>query len=331
MERILILHAAAIGDSVLGTPVSASLKEKYPSAKITCLTHESLIPLLSICPSIDELIALDEVQPIISARASIGASKPDLIVDLSGSSKSFWQTLFMAKKVLRYQKQSASARPVQHAVDNYLATVSSVCDKPDSSKLFPTLFPKESDTEKVRKMIYRENKRLLALIPGVGAQRPHRAWPEERWIALTKHILWEKDHALILLGGPEERTLCSRITEKAGEYCFNLAGKLSLAETAAALSLCDATVSGDTGPAHISTAVGTPVVGVYGPTLVERSGPYGMCELALSASDKCQCFNRKSCVLVPDASGKCMGDIQAQTVYANLSSLFPWNRLLNKM
>ncbi len=311
---------------MLATPVSASLKQKYPSAKITYLTHESLIPLLSICPSIDELIPFDESLSVVGVRASIKAAKPELIVDLSGSSKSFWQTIFSGAQVLRYKKN-----PAIHAVDNYLDTVSSICDKPEKDKIFPTLFPNESEKEKVRKLVYRENKRLLALIPGVGSLRPHRAWPEDKWIALTKHILWEKDHALILLGGTEDRTLCSRIAEKAGEYCFNLAGKLSLPETAAALSLCDAAVAGDTGPSHIATAVGISVVGVYGPTLLERSGPYGYSELALTVTNQCKCVNRKSCVIGEGVPGKCMAEIPAQAVYTNLSSQFPWNKLLKKM
>jgi len=320
MERILVYHTAAIGDSVLATPVSVNLKKAFPNAKITCVTHESLIPLLSLCQAFDEFIAAE--QPDLRSRMQ--AVKPELTVDLSGSSKSFLQTLFLPGKTVRYRKREKAL----HAVDNYLDTISSVCQLTPVEERFPTLFISEAEKDRIRNMLAaREHRRLLALVPGVGALRPHRAWAEEQWSSLAKNILWEKDHALILIGGMDERTLCSRIAERAGEFCFNLAGKLNLAETAAALSTCDVTVSGDTGPAHISIAVGTPVVGLYGPTTIERSGPYGGKDLALSASDKCECSNRKSCKFGDNAPGKCMNEIRMKLVYGNLISLFPWNRV----
>jgi heptosyltransferase-3 len=254
----------------------------------------------------------------------MSAVKADLVVDLSGSSSSFFKTLFLGKKTVHYRKKDKT----MHAVDNYLETISSVCELLPAKERFPSLFPPEADKDKIRKLLVaREHRRLLALVPGVGAERPHRAWPEEQWAALAKTILWEKDHAVILIGGMDERTMCSRITEKAGEFCFNLSGKLTLPETAAALSICDGVVSGDTGPMHIAVATGVPVVGLHGPTRMERSGPYGGDELTLSGSHECKCFGSKTCKLVKDGPGKCMNDIRMKLVYGNLSSLFPWNRI----
>lgn len=322
MERILVYHMAAIGDSVLASPVSVKLKKSYPQAKITCVTHQSLIPLLSLCSGIDEFVGVPEGQSFLDIRNSIQACKPELIVDLSGSNKSLLHTALLAGKNLRYKKN-----PAVHAVENYLDTIAPICQASDEDR-FPSLFVPEAEKDKIRKMLTaRENRRLLALVPGVGTHRPHRAWPEDNWSALAKNILWEKDHALVLIGGNDERTLCSRIAEKTGEYCYNLAGKLNLVETAAALSLCDATVSGDTGPAHISIAVGTPVVGLYGPTFLDRSGPYGYSQLALTVSDDCQCTSRKSCPLSTEGYGMCMKKIPMKIVYGNLISLFPWNRV----
>lgn len=323
MERILVYHTAAIGDSVLATPVSISLKKAYPNAKITLVAHESVIPLLQLCPGYDAFIPYTEEKGTLDIRGEISNRKPDLVVDLSGSNKSLGHTVFTAKKVLRYKKN-----PDQHAVENYLDTVGTVCDTnvPPVEERFPSLFPTGEQKDKIRKQLPQEGRRFLALVPGVGALRPHRAWPEDSWIALAKHILWEKDHALVLVGGADERTLCSRIAEKIGEFCYNFAGKLNLVETASLLSLCDGTVAGDTGPGHISAAVGTPVVGLYGPTTIERSGPYGYDGISVTVTDKCKCLKRKDCS-VKEGSGACMKDIPAKLVYGNLSSLFPWNQI----
>ena len=315
MDKIVIFHAAAIGDTVLATPVSALLKRAFPQAKVVYVTHESLIPLLGAVPSIDESRGCN-FGSIGAARQLIKSINPDLIVDLSGSRKSFWQTTRLAKRIIRYKKS-----PEKHAVLNFLETLSALGTLKTVGQPFPTLFPKEYDKENVRRMLARDERRLVALVPGVGSVRPHRAWPEDQWIGLAKEILWTEKHAVVLIGGSDERTLCSRIAEQSGKFCFNMAGKLTLNETAAVLSICDATVSGDTGPAHMSTAIGTPVIGIYGPTDVKRSGPYGMEQHALSATAKCKCLHLKTCPLTSGGPGACMKEISFKEVYANLAPI----------
>ncbi len=319
MKSIVIYHTAAIGDSILALPVSLMLKKAFPDARINYIAHESIVALLSLCPSIDGFIPYTD-QPVLELRKAIQELHPDLIVDLSNSMKSISQTVFLAKNIVRYKKD-----PAIHAVDNFLGTIASICET-SAENYFPCMFPPEDMKEKMRKILPQEGRRYLALVPGVGTLRPHRAWPEDNWVALAKHILWEKDHSIVLIGGPDERTLCSRIAEKIGENCYNFAGKLSLVETATVFSMCDGTVASDTGPAHLSIACDTPVVGLYGPTLMERSGPYGCDGLTLTVSDKCKCLNRKTCSL-QEGSGFCMKEIPMKLVYGNLSQIFPWNRV----
>jgi ADP-heptose:LPS heptosyltransferase len=54
-------------------------------------------------------------------------------------------------------------------------------------------------------------------------------------------------------------------------------------------------VSGDTGPTHIAAAVGTPVVGIYGPTRPERNGPWRPDDVTVSRADSCECHHLRSC------------------------------------
>ncbi|MBX9571886.1 MAG: glycosyltransferase family 9 protein [Candidatus Obscuribacterales bacterium] len=320
MDKIVIFHAAAIGDAVMATPVSAALRKTYPQAKIVCITHESLLTLLARVPTIDECVAFDKSELTGPIRQQIQALKPNLIVDLSGSSKSFWQTTLLAKKIVRYKKQDPKEKNTKHAVANFLETLKPLGIELDIPP-FPTLFPAQSDKDSVRRQLVKEGRRLVALVPGVGSARPHRAWPESQWVALAKAVLWQEQHAVLLIGGSDERTMCSRIAEQAGKGCYNLAGKLSLPETAGALSICDAIVSGDTGPAHLGIAVGTPVVGIYGPTKLERSGPYDMQNHCISVSDQCKCLHLKSCPLSSESSGACMQQIPYKVVYEKLEPL----------
>lgn len=210
-----------------------------------------------------------------------------------------------------------------HAVDNYLDTLSPM-GLSTQSPLFPSLRPDADLLKKVKENVGIAGDAtplVVALVPGVGTLRPHRAWGEERWIALSRRLLAE-GRELWLIGGPEDRALCDRIQIAAGRKCQNLAGEFSLPETAALLSLASATVSGDTGPAHISVAVGTPVVGIYGPTFAARSGPYGMEKTVLDVSAQCQCLLSKHCTVSgAGRSGSCLEEISVDMVYSKLVSL----------
>jgi ADP-heptose:LPS heptosyltransferase len=69
-------------------------------------------------------------------------------------------------------------------------------------------------------------------------------------------------------------------------------------------------VSGDTGPAHIAAAVGTPIVGIYGPTRPSRNGPWSPDDVTVSRDAICQCHHLRRCKL----ETMCVADIQADEV-----------------
>ena len=315
-----MFHAAAIGDAVLATPVSVKLKQALPNVRISYMTHASLFPLLKLCTSIDNFYPYDKTQPVFQVRDKIASLKADLVVDLSGSLASMVRTAFTAPTVLTYKKRGEKSRRVIHAVDNFLETISSL-NLPDPPSLFPSLVPDDQLRQKNAATVGGGALIRVAMVPGVGALRPHRAWQEDRWVELAANVLATGRHEVILIGGKEELALCQRIAEEVGERCHNLAGKLSLPETAAMLQQCVATVSGDTGPAHISVAVGTAVVGIYGPTLPSRSGPYGMSDTTVDVSASCSCLLAKCCkVSGPSQPGACLREVTCSQVLSRLQA-----------
>jgi ADP-heptose:LPS heptosyltransferase len=79
----------------------------------------------------------------------------------------------------------------------------------------------------------------------------------------------------VLLGGPEETELAGRICLQCGSGVVSLAGKTSLMVTAAILKRCQYLITNDSGIMHLGTAVGTPVVAIFGPTRESHIGPTG--------------------------------------------------------
>lgn len=309
--QVVIYHPAAIGDVVLATPVARALKQHLGECRIIHMTHESLFALLACCPYIDE------VQPaagaLVNQRSAISQRKPQYVVNLSGSFKSKAVTWGTAPHVVHYKKEVKLAPPMMHAVDNFLSTLRPWQVEPPE-QVFPTL-SRDSLPEPPLAA------GSIALAPGVGALRPHRAWPESKWIELGKAILGNISRPLCLIGGHAELDLCRRIAAVLGSQCTNLAGQLSLPETASALASADVLVSGDTGPAHIAVATGTKVIGLYGPTFAERSGPYGNADRVISVSQNCQCKRLKQCKFKLQ-DGRCMDQITYEAVYELLLTAF---------
>ncbi|MFA7339489.1 MAG: glycosyltransferase family 9 protein [Candidatus Obscuribacterales bacterium] len=320
--NIVIFHPAAIGDAVLATPVAATLRLNYPGAKITYWSHASLRPLLlGLCPSIDEFIDFHKELGFFELRKQLLAIQPDLFIDLSNSFRGEFLTSFTKIKALHYDKSDSNTPSQQHAVGNFMETIREISPE-TPPRLFPTLYPDAIAEKLVPQLVAAHNLPygpLIGLVPGVGHLRPHRGWIFDGWVYLARYILDEYKHIPVLIGGPEDFELAQRINMEAGSRCINLCGQLQLDETAAILKCCDVVISGDTGPAHIAVAVGTPVIGLYGPTYPARSGPYGNFDQILDQNQACQCIGAKFCQLTgPGQPGECMGKIVLPEVLAKV-------------
>ena len=310
LNHIVVFHPAAIGDAMLATPVASILKRNFQSAHISYWTHSSLkVIIKDMCPSVDDFVDYKRGQNIFSLSSQLKALKADLFVDLSNSSKGKLMPFFSGTRALHYKKRPDSVTPRRHAADNFVDTIrSSVTDIPE--QLFPTVFPQETLVESLKKEFFGEQNGeslIVGIVPGVGKIRPNRAWTINGYIELIDRLTENKSVIPVLIGGPDETDLGSQIENKTDGKVLNLCGKLNLAQTAAVLKQCRVVVSGDTGPAHISVAVGTPVVGLYGPTAVERSGPYGNLQLAIDKQSNCRCQYEKQCRFAPEGTaGDCM-------------------------
>jgi heptosyltransferase I len=103
-----------------------------------------------------------------------------------------------------------------------------------------------------------------------------RNWAGARYAALARHAAERLRMRVILAGGPSEaeRSVAAQIEAAAGVAVVNQVGKDTLPELLALLARATALVSPDSGPVHMATMVGTPVIGLYAATNPARSGPY---------------------------------------------------------
>ncbi len=112
--------------------------------------------------------------------------------------------------------------------------------------------------------------RAIVLLPGAG--KANKQWPVERFRELADRL----GERVITASGPGEEDLARAVGAR-------MAPPTNLRELAAVLQSADLVIGGDTGPLHLAAALGTRVIGLYGPTSEKRNGPYGQVQRCISS------------------------------------------------
>jgi ADP-heptose:LPS heptosyltransferase len=150
-----------------------------------------------------------------------------------------------------------------------------------------------------------------------GTSVPARAWAPERHAALVR-ALDAQGRRVIVTGGPGERTLTRLV---AGAGALDLGGRTSLAELADVLAGAECVVAGNTGPAHLAAAVGTPVVSLFAPTVpAVRWRPWGVRHELVCVAVPCAGCRAQTC---PVPGHPCLDDIEVPDVLAAVERLSP--------
>ena len=101
-----------------------------------------------------------------------------------------------------------------------------------------------------------------------------KRWPQRHWVALINQ-LQQAGYRAVLVGGPDELDAAASVAQACEKAPLVLTGKTTLGQLAAVLAQVTLMVGSDSGPLHLAVALGTRVVGLYGPTSPVRYGPFG--------------------------------------------------------
>ncbi|WP_242891483.1 glycosyltransferase family 9 protein [Actinomadura litoris] len=149
-----------------------------------------------------------------------------------------------------------------------------------------------------------------------GTSVPARAWPPEN-CAEAVRLLAAAGHRVVVTGHGDEKELTALA---AGEDGLDLGGRTTLPELAAVLAGARAAVAGNTGPAHLAAAVGTPVVSLFAPTVpAARWAPFGV-PVALLGDQAAPCRDSRARVC-PVEGHPCLAGVGAGEVAAAVESV----------
>jgi len=158
----------------------------------------------------------------------------------------------------------------------------------------------------------------VVLHPGTSV--PARAWPAERYVEAGR-LLTDRGHRVLVTGSAAERALTARVVGDTS--AVDLGGRTTLPGLAAVLERAAVVVVGNTGPAHLAAAVGTPVVSLFAPTVpATRWRPYGVPTVLLGDQDAvCRDTRVTSC---PFEGHPCLASVDAGSVAQAVEQL--WRR-----
>jgi ADP-heptose:LPS heptosyltransferase len=155
----------------------------------------------------------------------------------------------------------------------------------------------------------------------IGSSWRSKDWTVDGYQGLVSLIERETAYRVVLLGDRSRRDLAERVVPAAANPSIvNLVGQTSVTELGAILAAAQAAVGPDSGPAHLSAALGTPYVTLFGPTDVERVAPYRCEHLAVRSPVDCEPCGRRRC---RRRAGRCMDAITPEMVWHVLKPLLP--------
>ncbi|MCK6460783.1 MAG: glycosyltransferase family 9 protein, partial [Planctomycetes bacterium] len=128
---------------------------------------------------------------------------------------------------------------------------------------------------------------LVILHPGSGDNFHGRRWPTRRFGLVARRLADEAKAVVAVTGGRAEATLAREVVEASERDVWDLSGKLDLKDLVALLARAQVLVSNDSGPVHLASALGVPVLGLYGPNSPALYGPLSPGSVAFHDAPPC--------------------------------------------
>lgn len=339
--RILVVRLSALGDLVHTLPAVAALRRRFPDAEIDWLVDERFLELVDLVPVVDNRFTLTRagagaLSSMWRVTRALRRRQYDVAIDLQGLVKSALAArLSRARRVLGFEPlhlrepaarwlytQSVPVAGVTHVIEKNLALVQPLVGEPGAWEFPIAGRPSDALTRTRNTLGLGDSDDFVLLNPGTAW--PSKSWEAIRYGALAKR-LWV-DHRLrsAVLWGPGEEALAHAVAGASGGAATP-APITGIADLIAHVRAAAAVVAGDTGPLHLAAAVGTPVVGIYGPSDPERNGPWSAQDQVVSAGGSCQCRldrQRRSSrgVVVRQCSQprRCLDEIAVEDVLASV-------------
>jgi heptosyltransferase-2 len=297
-----------MGDVILSTPVFRAVREEYPDSHIAVMVRPYTRECVEGNPYINEVIIYDKYGRHKSVSDSLRftldlrkknfdlalilhpTNRVNLITFLAGIPRrvGFNRKLgFLLTKRITHTKQLGEKHELEYTLD----IIRSIGIVPRSKSLYMPL--KKDAARRIEKRLsgcgVTTDDRLVAVHP--SASCPSKRWPAERFARVADRLMKEDGVKIVLISGPDGKKDARDTKEKMENEPIDLSGRTSISELASLFKRCSLFISNDSGPVHVASAVGTPVISIFGRKDrglgPKRWGPTGDCDIILHKDAGC--------------------------------------------
>lgn len=283
--RCLLVRLGSFGDIIHALPAAAALRDAFPSARIDWIVDPRWSRLLEGNPDLNKVIHADRASMggIGSTIRKLRAAKYTCAIDFQGLYKSALLAVSSgAPRRIGFQSSYAREGPAAwfytdrvnprgaHKVEHNFTLVEQA-GAAKTAPRFPIAIHAEDDEVVARELAAQNLREFFVLNPGGGWRS--KCWPAERYGELHRALAARYGWRGVVSFGPGEEALAQAVVAASGSsQPVKLA--LALGPLMALMRRTKFVVSADTGPLHLASALGAPVVGLFGPTDPSRNGPY---------------------------------------------------------
>ncbi|MFH2138894.1 MAG: lipopolysaccharide heptosyltransferase II [Candidatus Omnitrophota bacterium] len=327
MKRILVINVNWLGDVLFSTPALKALRKNFPAAYICCVVIARCQEVLKNNPATNEIIVYDEY----GKHRTLGAKfrfirmlrkkKFDQVYILHPSLKRAmigWlagipQRIGYDTKKRKFLLTNPIPAPdaQMHKIDYFLNLLKAqgVETEDRNCEFFVSDKDREKADEFLKNAGITEKDKIVMINPGGNWQL--KRWPLNYFVKLSDALMLKPGIKVLVAGAKKDIELARKISSEMKKKPLIITGKTTLHELAALMIRSDCVVSADSGPMHISRAVGANTVAIFGPTSPELTGPVGKGKTVILRKDRdCEI----PCYKLDCDDNCCMKDISPEEV-----------------
>ncbi len=316
--RILIIRPGGIGDAVLLIPAILQIKNAFPKAEIHLLAEKRNHEILSLCQDIDRIFCYDRFKEL----TQVLLNRYDAVIDTEqwyrlSAVIAYWTRAplrigFATNERKKLFNKQVPYNQEMNEISSFLSLAEALTGTPAKEVKTPFLHIPEALEKKVGPLIESfSGEKLVALFP--GGSREEKKWPLEKFRELALQLN-RSGHPLVIVGGEKDVLAGQQITEGLSST-LNLAGKLSLPETAALLRDAHLLITNDSGIMHVAYAVGTATLSLFGPGNEKKWAPKGTRHAVISKELDCRPCSRYGSIPSCETDVECLKTIEVEEVY----------------
>lgn len=282
IKKILLIKPRGIGDILLSTIILDDLKKTFTSAEIHYLVETFAKDALANNPLVNKVHAMQKTEFVFKVAYRLRKEKFDLIIDLWSNPRSAQITYLTHAKYrvgfsyrgrrYAYNILGTSEKGQHHSAEHNLELLKAIGINPTSKRIH--FYVSDEDNRWAKGFVEKNktgNKKVIGIIPSGG-------WASKRcdaskWVEICNALNQKYNAVFLILWGPGDESDANFIKTNLPNDSVLIPG-VKIGKLSALIKNCDLVIANDSGPMHISAALGIPTLGIFGPTNPKAHGPY---------------------------------------------------------